>query len=174
MLKTMRKGFTLVELLVYIAFISIIAAVFVNFAIDIIGSSQKARVRQEVQQNARFALERILQEIRAAEGINTGASTFGSHPGVLSLDSAVPAQDPTVFDISGGQLRVTYGASSPETLTSPQYQVSNLVFENFSVANRTQHVRVSLTLAHANPEGIEEFNASITVRGSAVIRELVD
>ena len=59
------SGFTLIELLIYVAFISIMATVFVNFSLDIAGSAQKSRVRQEVQQNARFAMDRMLQEVRA-------------------------------------------------------------------------------------------------------------
>ncbi len=168
------SGFTLIELLIYVAFISIMATVFVNFSLDIAGSAQKSRVRQEVQQNARFAMDRMLQEVRAAEGLNVGASVFGSHPGILSLGTSVPATNPTVFDISGGVLRMTQGASSPVALTASNLQASNLVFENLAIAGRTQHVRLTFTLRHPNPDNTEIYNASVTLYGSAVLRELVD
>lgn len=167
-------GFSLLELIIYIAFVSILSAVYINYVFDVAGSSQKSRVRQEVQQNGRFAMERILQEIRAADGVNVGSSTFGSHPGVLSLATPVPATNPTVFDVSGGVLRVTQGAGSPVLLTSDGFVVSNLVFENLSVNNRTTHVRVSLTIEHPNTTGSEIFNAQSTLYGSASVRELVD
>lgn len=168
------SGFTMIELLIYVAFMSIMATVFVNFALDIAGSAQKARVRQEVQQNARLAMDRMLQEARATEGLNVGGSVFGSHPGILSLATSVPATNPTVFDVSGGVLRMTQGVSSPVTLTASNLQVSNLVFENLTLAGRTQHVRITFTLRHPNPDNNEIYNASVTLYGSAVLRELVD
>lgn len=168
------SGFTMIELLIYVTFISIMATVFVNFALDIAGSAQKARVRQEVQQNARLAMDRMLQEVRAAEGLNVGTSVFDSHPGILTLGTSVPATNPTIFDVSGGVLRMTQGASSPLALTASNLQVSNLVFENLTLVGRTQHVRIIFTLRHPNPDNNEIYNASVTLYGSAVLRELVD
>lgn len=119
-------------------------------------------------------MERMMQEIRAAEGINLGGSTFGSHPGVLSLATSVPATNPTIFDVSGGVLRMTQVCvSAPVPLTSSGLSVTNLVFTNLSVNNRTTNVRVSLTVEHPNPDGIELFNASSVIEAAAV-RELID
>lgn len=169
-----QKGFSLVELIIYIAFVSIVSTVYVSYAVDILTSVQKAHVQRDVQQNARFAMERMMQEIRAAEGINVGGSTFGSHPGVLSLATSTPATNPTIFDVSGGVLRMTQGASAPVSLTADTFIVSNLVFTNLSINNRTTNVRVSLTVEHPNPDDVEIFNASSVVQGAASARELLD
>lgn len=169
-----KKGFSLVELILYVAFVSIVSTLYVNYAVDILTSVQKTHVQRDVQQNARFAMERMMQEIRAAEGINLGGSTFGSHPGVLSLATSVPATNPTIFDVSGGVLRMTQGVSAPVPLTSSGLSVTNLVFTNLSVNNRTTNVRVSLTVEHPNPDGIELFNASSVIGGAAAVRELID
>lgn len=172
--RAIKNGFTLVEVIIYIAFVSIVATVYVTYAVDVLTSVQKARLQQEVQQNARLAMERMLQEIRAAEGINVGSSTFGSHPGMLSLATATPATNPTVFDVSGGVLRMTQGVGAAVPLTSDTFDVTNLVFSNLSISNRTTNIRVSLTLEHPNPENNEVFDASTVMRGAAAVRELVD
>lgn len=172
--KESLRGFSLIELLIYIAFVSIIAVVFVNFTLDLTGSAHKARVHQELQQNARFAMERVMQEIRAAEALNTGASTFGSHPGILSLSTTNPVNNPTVFDVSGGVLRIKQGAGAAVPLIGSNFTASNFVVDNLSVNNRTTNVRVTLTIQRSNPNNVELFDAEETVYGAANVRELAD
>ena len=165
------QGVTLLEMLVYITLVSILVLAFVGFALDVIGTAQKARVKQEVQQNARFAMARMIYEIRSANGLNTGSSTFGSHPGVLSLATSTPVTNPTVFDVSNGRLRIKQGASAAQDLTSSKLTVSNLVFTNRSVSGRTSNVKIELTIEHPNPENIEIFDVAVSLKGSAVIRK---
>lgn len=169
-----QRGITLIEVLIYIVFVSIISFTFVNFALDVVTTAQKSRVRQEVQQNVRFALQRIAQEIRASNGLNVGSSTFDTHPGVLSLATDDAGTDPTVFDVSSGVLRITEGVGAAEPLTLDTLDVTNLVFKNFSVTNRTTNIKATLTIAHPNPEGIELYDVSVTMQVAAVIREVED
>lgn len=170
-IKKNQRGVTLLELLVYVTLISILAIVFVNFTLDIVGTSQKARVKQEAQQNARIALERISRAIREADSLNAGASTFGSNPGVLSLAMDDGAVNPTVFDVSGGVLRITEGVGSPQAITSGEFDVTNLVFTNRSISGRTTNIKTEITVAHPNPENIEIFDAEVSLRSTSVIRE---
>jgi Tfp pilus assembly protein PilW len=166
-----QTGVTLLELLIYVALVSILAVVFVNFTLDIVGTSQKARVKQEAQQNARIALERISRTIREANGLNVGSSTFGSHPGVLSLSMDNAAVNPTVFDISGGVLRITEGVGAPQALTSDDFNVTNLVFTNRSISGRTTNIKTEITVTHPNPQNSEIFDAEVSLRSTSVIRE---
>lgn len=170
----MRKGFSLIEILIYIVIVGVIAIVFVTFVIDITVSAQKSRVNQEVQQQLRFSMQRIIQEIQAADDINTGASTFDLHPGVLSLATDDVSTNPTLFSLNNGQLEITEGVAAAQALTSSKYVVTNFVVEDLSVAGRTKVIRVSITMEHPNPENVEIYNVNQTLTGSAVIREEVD
>lgn len=166
--RALKKGFTLVELMIYMALISILAVVFVSFAFDVIGTSEKGRLRQELQQNARFAMDRMTQEIRASASVNTGASTFGVHPGVLSLGTNDGATNPTIFDVDAGVLRVKLGAASAAALTDSKFAVTNLAFENLSVSGRTSNIRINLTLTHA------DAGVQFAITGAAQVRALAD
>lgn len=165
-----KRGVTLIEMLVYIGLVSILVLTFVSFALDVVGTSQKTRVKQEIQQNARFAMARMIHEIRSAGDLNVGSSTFESHPGVLSLATSNPAANPTVFDLNSGVLRITRGAGGAQALTTDRFIVSNLVFKNRSVGNRVKVISVELTLEHPNPENSEIFDAAVDMKGTAVIR----
>lgn len=163
----------MLELIIYILVVSIILTAITMYAIDVIGAQTKAKSYQEVQYNARFAVRRIVNEIRRADDLNDGSSTFDTHPGVLSIGNNDASKDPTVFDIASNRLRMTQGGT-PYFLSSDKVEITNLVFEDLSVANRTKNIKISLTVAHRNPEGREEFDAEFAITSTAVIREQED
>ena len=169
-----RSGFTLVEIVIYMAVLFIFLLAVTQYAITMVQTAQKARTVHEVEQNARFAMERIVREIQSANGINTGSSTFASHPGVLSLSHDIAGEDPTVFDLSGGQLRITQGAGgTPYALTSNDVTVSNLVFTNLSIVDRTQNIHVAMTVTQSNVTDTA-YTSTITLENSIVVREEED
>ena len=172
-LHTNKQGFSLLELIVYVGVIAIFLVSVIQFSTAIVQAGEKARILNEVQQNARFAMERMRREVRTADSINTGSSTFGSHPGVLSLEHDSAGSDPTVFDVSGGALRLTQGAGSPADLTSSQVTVTNFVVNNRSVSGRTSNVQIQLTVSWDG--GVNSpFDTSISLQSSVVVREEQD
>jgi prepilin-type N-terminal cleavage/methylation domain-containing protein len=168
------SGFTLIELIIYVVLIGIVSTVFVSFAFNVIGSGEKARVNQELQQNARFALDRVLQEIRSATAVNTGGSTFAANPGVLSLSTSSVLNNPTIFDVSGNVLRIKLGATTAVPLTDSKYQVIDFTVENLSVSNRTSNLRVTLSMRHPNTANEEIYDAQTTLIGAAHVRAQAD
>ncbi len=163
-------GFTMVELIIYLSIIGIFLVSAISLSLQVLSGNEKERSFLEVNQNARFALDKIVQEIRIAGDLNAGSSTFNTSPGVLSLANATPALNPTIFDVSGGRLRVTQGVGSPIFLTSSRVNVSNLVFKNLSVTGRTKVISIQLTLNHLNPSNDSIYEATYTIEGSAVLR----
>jgi len=169
-----KKGFTLVEMIIYILIISLILVAITYYAIDIIGAKTKAASYQEVQHNARFAMRRLVNEIRMADDLNASFSTFSTHPGELSLSNNDSTKDPVFFDIKNERLRISQGISGPYYLTSDNVRVTNLVFEDLSVTDRTKNIKISITVEHVNPENRNDFEASVSMESTAVIREQED
>lgn len=169
-----NKGFTLIETLIYGLLVSGMILITTLFSISISEGNQRARAYQEVQQNARLAMERIVQEVRAASDLNVGASTFGSGSGVLSLAHSDAAKNPTVFDVSNNVLRIKQGTGAAIALTSDLVRVTSLIFTNLSVSNRTKNIGITLTVEHLNPENDNIYAASTTIRASATIRNQSD
>ena len=170
----MRKGLTLIELIVYITIFAVAFGAIVLFALNILEDATKSRSRQEVQQNARFVMRRIKQTVRAADDLNAGASTFGSHPGVLSLAMDDAGKNPTIFDFASDAVRIKEGAGLALPLTSSRVKVTNLVFRDHSVTNRVKVIRIELTVEHINPENQNQYDVSVTLRGTAVLRQQED
>lgn len=93
------KSFTLIELIVYIAIVAVILILASGFAWNIIHGDIKAMVYREVQQNARFAMEKMTRAIR-------------------------DGQDPLVIFTNIGGILYQNGIA----LTTDQIRVTNLSF----------------------------------------------
>jgi len=166
-----QKGFTLVELVVYVAVTSLLLSGVILTAVGAVGARSKTLAQHEVNYNSRFVLEKITQEIRRSSSINTGSSTFGSHPGVLSLEMDDAAEDPTLIDVSGGVLRITRGAGLPVNITTDKVEVTNFDLTNLSIGSKVKNVQIQLTVDHNNPGNRQEFSATSSVQTSVAIRK---
>lgn len=155
-LKTTKTGFTLVEILIYLAIVGLVVVSFISFAVVISDSRGKAYVEQEVQANARVALNLITQKILASDGVNAGASTFDSDPGVLSLSMANGSKDPTVINLSAddGQLQIKEGSDSAVVVTSDEVRVTNLIFTDLTSTSDKENIRIELTMEYAETDDV--------------------
>lgn len=163
-----KNGFTLIELLLYV---SIVGAMILTVA-AILPLFMQSRVKNqtisEVEQQGTVVMQIITQTVRNAENI-TGPST-GTTASSVTLDVVTAGLDPTIFDLSGGAIRITEGAGSPVSLTNSRITASDLTFQNLSRTSTPGIIRVQFTLTGVNPEGRQEYNYSRTFYGSASLR----
>ena len=153
-------GFTLIEFLIYVGIVATILVVMSGFFWNIIFGNIKETSYQEIQQNGRFALTKITQEIKKAIGINSPLPSFSSN----TLSLAMADASSTIFDLVDGRLRITQGSQGPFELTSDQVRVSNLLFTNLSYPNTPGAIRMEMTIGYLNPSGLIEYQASIDLK----------
>jgi Tfp pilus assembly protein PilW len=167
-----QKGFTLVEVIMYIGILALIITALASFGFSVMSSNSKTMTVTEVQGNARMALDVIAQKIRASNGINIGNSVFGSDPGTLELSMSDVSKNPTLFnlDANDGRLQIKEGVSSPVFLTSDKVRVTNLVFTNYSQVGEREHVRVTMTVEYKNA-GSVDYSYSYDVWISVSLRQ---
>ncbi|HKY73798.1 MAG TPA: prepilin-type N-terminal cleavage/methylation domain-containing protein [Patescibacteria group bacterium] len=163
-----KNGFTLIEIIIYVAILSIFIGGAIQFAWNVIYSRTKTLEYQNVTQNARLIVERISLEIRNASSINSiGASS-------ISLASDDSSRNPTVIDLSGGRVQVGYGSSgscptsSPCFLTDSNINVSSLTFTNLS-ASYSANVRVVVVVGDTADR--LEYRITDTATATAEIRK---
>ena len=165
------KGFTLVEFILYFALIAVVISAVTAFAIDVFKARSKTAVLAEVEQNTRFGLERILQSVRQASQLNVGASTLDSDAGALSLAMVAASNSPTVFDLSGGALRIKEGTSAAAPLTSSLVKVTKLRFSKDSLGGGNAAITAAITVAWNGTSADQTFVYSASASGTAVIRK---
>lgn len=168
-----QKGFSLIELIIYLAIVSGVVLSMVLFSLSVSGSRAKTYVAQEVQANARVALNIISQKIKLANGVNMGVSIFGLDPGVLSLSMADAAKNPTVIDLDqdNGVLQIKEGVSSPVAITSDEVKVTNLVFTNLTSTGARENIRIEFTVEYNNPSGDIRYDHSRSLQTAVSLRQ---
>ena len=164
-----QQGFTLLEIILYIALLAIMLTGVTYFTLDIIYSQVKANAFREVQQNARFALQRMTYEIRKAESIasisdNTLVLNNGSDPQVtLSFtDNKITVQ------VNGGDI---------EDLTTEEVEVSGSFTDmsytySGAVIPMSENVKIEMDISHYNPANLpdwqvaEHYETTVELKGN--------
>lgn len=168
MINRPKKGFTLMELLLYISISGIIFLGVSVLLFLVLQSRIKNQTVAEVEQQGVQVMQLITQTVRNAENINSPAS--GSSASSFSLDVVPSSDDPTVFDLSSGVIRIVEGAGPSIPITSSSVTGSNLTFENLSRPGTPGVIRIQFTLTRVNVTGRNEYDYSKTFYGSASLR----
>lgn len=158
-------GFTLIELILYIAIVTIVISALIPFGWAIIGSGAKSSTQQEVFSNARFISERIKYEIRNASGVNSVTASS------ISLANFNATLNRTIIDISGGKIRIKQGTNPTIDLNSADTTANSLTFTNYtSTDNKTKNIQFNFTLQSNFNQTRQEYQQTVTVQGDGEIR----
>lgn len=167
--KNNQRGFTLVELLLYVAIASVMFLAISVFLSVLLQSRIKNQTIAEVEQQGFQVMQIITQTVRNANIINTPAQ--GASAPSLSINAYAIGNNPTIFDLAGGTIRITEGVGSAVSLTNSRITASALAFQNLSRAGTPGTIRIQFTLTHLNPEGRNEYSFTRTFIGSATLRQ---
>lgn len=129
-----QKGFSLFELLVYIAVLSVVSLTIVGIFIYITKGRGQSESKSEVNSNLRFAVEKITQDLRYASSVATPATASASST-TLVFDSGGST---ITYCVAEGALRRQIGGSCDQnsaTITSEAVTISGPVFTRFENTN---------------------------------------
>lgn len=173
--KKNKKAFTLIETLLYTGIVGMVLVSLVGFGWNMMGIGAKTGTHHDAVSNARFAGEKLSFFIREATDIDMANSNFGVNvattPGSKVTLRGVAPNDPIVFDVSSGALRVALGAAAPIALTSSNISVNSIIFTNASSADgKTKNIGFELQLGTTSASNRFEYASSTALRSSAEIR----
>ena len=130
---TSKGGFSLMELLIYVAVLVIVTAVISGFFLAINKGRGQVSARTEVNQNIRFALSAIERDLSAASSV-TAPGTAGATSSVLTLTSG--GNTITYATTTLNRLQRTVNSLS-DVITSERVKIDSLSFvrlENINAA----------------------------------------
>jgi len=162
-----QKGFTLIEVLIYMAIVGVVISNFISFSISATNTRNKTYVIQEVQANARIAKELVGRKIK--EAVDVVSPAQGAQAAILELDMP-GTSDNTVFSLSNGVLYQQIGAQAPLAVTNQETLISTILFSNNSVSSDLDSVAYSFTMDFRNV-GSNFFDYSETLNGAANVRQ---
>jgi len=166
--KSNQAGFSLVELLLYIALSSTILLILSTTIFSLLQARIKGQAIAEVEQQGVQIMQLLKKSLRQASSITS--PTVGTSGSSLNLIMPTPAVSPTIISLSGNTMTMTEGANPVLNLSSNRLVVSNLMFGNWAKASTPGLMRISFTLSYVNNENRQEYNYSQTFVGSVAKR----
>ncbi|MCC6323276.1 hypothetical protein IT400_00610 [Candidatus Nomurabacteria bacterium] len=147
----LKSGYSIIEIIIYIAVFATVAVVVGNIFMALISSFNQTRTNHNILQNGNTVLERMSREIHKANNIRTATSTFGSSPGVLDLDSIDESNNPRTvkFNVGNGALNLYYNNTLVGNLLSPNIKVISLIFYKTTTTNGPS-IKMEITLQDTN------------------------
>lgn len=163
-----KKGFTLVEMLIYIAIFSIFI-ITINVFFNMISSyRERGEIIMEVNNQGPSVVRFITRSIRNAKSINTPIPGLSGDS--LVLETYDPLTNPTVFSITeNGVLQVKEGIEESEFLINDKVIIENLVFKNIGSVGGDGAIEFSFRLKNRSSIKKTEFFSS-DFYGTASIR----
>jgi len=161
-------GFTIIEVLIYIAIVSFVVLSVSSFIFYLTYSNAKTKGDREVMENARRALEIIMYEIHSAKSIYTPTTTTSQ----LSLETSkyLPQGETTTyidFFLCGSRLCLKKESQEPIFLTSDTVEVTNITFTQIAV-NNSMSIKISITVNYQ--DAIKDQQPSVTLTSTASLR----
>ncbi|OGZ72428.1 MAG: hypothetical protein A2908_03265 [Candidatus Staskawiczbacteria bacterium RIFCSPLOWO2_01_FULL_38_12b] len=165
---SMNRGFTLLEILVYISILSLVLLLTSTAIFYFSQSNKQTKGDREVLENARRAMEIITYEINGAKSIYTPTSS----PNQISLETSkyLPANETTTyidFFLCGTRICLKKEAQDPFFLTSDSVEVTTLEFTQVST-NGNESIKIALTMNYQ--DSINNIFPSISITSTASLR----
>ncbi len=147
-----NNGFTLIEIIIYVAIIGIVMTSFIAFGMSISSARSKTYVVQEVQGNARMLIDIISQKIKRAQAITS--PTAGQSNGAMTLDMPYSESDLT-FSMTDGIVYLTEGSGDPQAIVSNEVEVENFQFSNIGLNGSVDSILVEFDMEFRNAASVE-------------------
>lgn len=169
-------GFTLIEMIIYVALMAIVISLIVGFAFWAIQVGAKATINYEVADNARRAMETMVFEIKRAKSIYTPTAIFDVSPGQISLEqiaTTTPDEVTTFVDFfkCADSLCLKREGQDSVKITTAQVKLVNLSFSPLLNSTTTPSVQINLQVDSAvSSSSRPEYFSSIELTTTVALR----
>lgn len=137
---TKNRGFTLLEILLYMLIASGILFAIMSFALQIMEVSKKSSDMQEIETNIDYISNKLSSVIKTANSIDNENSTFNNDIGKLSLNVPDGAKSPTLFYLENEAVYLKEGATADVKITSDFVKCTQLKFVKVTTAKSPDQV----------------------------------
>jgi hypothetical protein len=162
-----QKGFSLIELVIYIAVFSFTLSTTVAFTVLFLRSYGDLKISNNINNSAVVSLERMVREIRSAESVDLVQSILNTDQGRLVINTTDEFGEPLELDfyLSGGSLLLGKNGVYFGMLTRDGVSVDKLLFRvsNNGVSDIVK-IEMDLTNNIGEKSKTETFSVSALLR----------
>lgn len=163
-----NSGFSLVEILVYIAIFAALSVVIINSFSVIVASFNSTRTSRDLLEGGNTSFERITREIRLANSVDSANSVLGSTPGTLQMNSTNSGGSARIVKIilESGAVNLYEDGTLTGNLLGSNVQATSLIFRKITTTAGTA-VKVEMTLQdqRGKDHRSEKFYDTVILRG---------
>ena len=169
MKRSYNNGFTLIEVIIYIALFSILIGAVMISVYNIIESENTDNSESELIEEGNFLLDKIKWAMNGVQTISSPSSNASST--MLKVFNISSTTIPIIIQISGNNLTIQNGSGYelgvPEILNNPDYHLYNTVFTHVKQTGNgyaNEFIDVAFTLNTKNINGrtvSEKFSETI-------------
>lgn len=145
MKRNIRSGVTLIEILIYIALMSITVSGSLLIVFNLIEGSDKLNNAAKIEEEANFIFKKFEWAFLDASDINSPAE--GDSAQSVSVNKTNFGSNPIIFDLSSESITMKAGNGPVNILNSESVAASSLLFEHIEPEDeRPAGLRSSFTL----------------------------
>ena len=158
------KGYSLIELLVYLSIFSILCLVIIKSLVTSMTVYSQSQSYRKIQAQGELVMERMTRELREATSVTGGS--FDTNPGSITLTGKDLSGNPdtVAFSVVSNQIQISVNGVT-STLTGGQVASNSLIFRKVTTSNGSA-IRVELQLQTVTGYKITvPFNTTVLLRG---------
>jgi len=122
------KGFSIIEIILYMAILGIILTVVTNFSLDSLQERSNQHSRQNVKQDIDFIFDKITYEIETATKINRFESIFGNTISAGKIVLNKKDNKVVTISLNGSNVYYQEDLNAPQLLSSSGTEITMLNF----------------------------------------------
>lgn len=127
-----HKGFTLIEILLYMTIATVILFAIISFSMGITDVNRKTVDMQEIATNMDYIGNKLSFSVYSATSIDSGNSIFSNDTGKLSLNMPIAGDSPTSIYLDSGWVYLKEGNSAAIKINSDSIKCTQLRFLKIS------------------------------------------
>lgn len=126
-----KKGFTLIELIIYISILSIVAVIVADSFLILNKGRGGVEAKSELNSNFRFAIEKIKRDVSMADNLSIPSDTVSSSTSA----TLIIASSSVKYFLDNNRLVRQVDSGLFEYLTSEKVRINNLYFYRLENSN---------------------------------------
>lgn len=161
-MKNSKKGFTLVEILLYIAILSTMILLILGFLTMAMNLKVKNETITEVDYQGAYIMSLILNRVKNAENISFPEK--GSSSDELIFNSG---ESEIIINAIGGVVYIKEGENDMININNNYVSISNLSFNNLGSEETSDSIQIIFEIERVNETGRMEYHFQRSFRGAA-------
>jgi len=147
-----NKGFTLMEIMLYMTIASGILFAIISFSMQIMEVSKKSSDMQEIETNIQYIANKLSLAVQTAISIDDNNSNFENDEGTLYLHMSDMAKSPTIFYLENEEVILDEGSNTNIKLNSDFTKCTQLRFAKVETPKFPDQVIIDLQCEPINSD----------------------